>query len=359
MHLILILLLCGFQWISTVKAECNGGIDLCNRSYGDIAHLITHDSYALTPNIAATQDYNIIDQLNDGVRGIKLSAVPSIGNPEVIHLCHTFCGVLDAGLVSDTLNNISQWLKDNPKEIVTIMWNNLYNFKATQLAAAYETSEIMPFIYLHNNTAWPTLQEMIDTGKRLVNFVDAEADATQVPWLMDQFSHVFETPYDNVDVDSFNCNVDRIAKDAEPHNMMYVMNHFIYGVIEMGALKIEIPFKEKATLTNAKESISKHASNCTSVFQKKPNFVEVDFYTIGDALSVVSDLNGVPPIPLVRKQPLPLVDGNSTLAIRKSNLSPTEHILIDNVSSKAEKLVVHLHFWCHLISLFAMYWIRF
>ncbi|EPB84961.1 hypothetical protein HMPREF1544_08239 [Mucor circinelloides 1006PhL] len=347
---ILILLLCGFQWISTVKAECNGGVDLCNRSYSDITQLITHDSYALTPNIAATQDYNIIDQLNDGVRGIKLSAVPSIGNPQVIHLCHTFCGVLDAGLVSNTLNSISQWLKENPKEVVTIMWNNLYNFKATQLAAAYEASEIMPFVYLHNTT-WPTIQEMIDTNKRLVNFVDAEADTAQVPWLMDQFSHVFETPYDNVDVNSFNCNVDRIAKDLDPHGMMYVMNHFIYGVIEMGALKIEIPFKEKAISTNAKESISKHASNCTSVFQKKPNFVEVDFYTIGDALSVVSDLNGVPPIPLIYKKPVPLVDNNSTLAIRKSNLSPTEHILIDNITSNSVRLVYPIRWWC--LALFA------
>lgn len=175
--------------------------------------------------------------------------------------------------------------------------------------------------------------------------------------LMDQFSHVFETPYDNVDVDLFNCNVDRIAKDLEPHDMMYVMNHFIYGVIEMGALKIEIPFKEKAASTNAKESISKHASDCTSVFQRKPNFIEVDFYTIGDALSVVSDLNGVPPTPLVRKQPVPLVDGNSTLAIRKSNLSPTEHILIDNSSSRAEQLV-YAHHWCHLTLLIVMYFIR-
>lgn len=182
MYGILALLLCCYSWVFTVTAECNGGTDLCNRSYANITQLVTHDSYALTPNIAATQDYNIIDQLNDGVRGIKLSAVPSIGNPEVIHLCHTFCGVLDAGLVSDTLNNISQWLQNNPKEVVTIMWNNLYNFKATQLAAAYEASEIMPYVYLHSTSSWPTIQEMIDTNKRLVNFVDAEADTAQVPW---------------------------------------------------------------------------------------------------------------------------------------------------------------------------------
>lgn len=168
---------------------------------------------------------------------------------------------------------------------------------------------------------------------------------------MDQFSHVFETPYDNVDLDSFNCNVDRISQELSPHNLMYVINHFIYGVIEMGAIKIEIPFKEKAIITNAKESLLEHAFNCSAIFQKKPSFIEVDFYTIGDALSVVSDLNGVPATSLVLKKPAPSVD-NSTIAIRKSNLSPTEHVLIDNVSSTGKKLTFSL-WWSIVINTFS------
>lgn len=158
---------------------------------------------------------------------------------------------------------------------------------------------------------------------------------------MDQFSHVFETPYDNVDLKLFNCNVDRISQELNPHDLMYVMNHFIYGVIQMGALKIEIPLKEKANTTNAKESLLEHAFNCSAAFQKKPNFIEVDFYTIGDALSVVSDLNGVPATSLVLKKLVPLVD-SSTTAIRRSNLSPTEHVLIDNTSSTGKKLMFSL-----------------
>lgn len=178
-----LLLIYFFCLIISVNAECNGGASLCNLSYTEVTQLITHDSYAVSPNIAATQDSNIVDQLNDGVRGIKLSAVPSNEDPSIIHLCHTFCSVLDAGSVADTLNNITTWLKQNPKEIVTIMWNNLYNFKATDFATAYEESNIMPMIYTHDDTKpWPTLQEMIDSGKRVVNFIDAEADPEQVPW---------------------------------------------------------------------------------------------------------------------------------------------------------------------------------
>lgn len=183
MHYYLVFVTCYLYLFVTIMAECNGGASLCNRSYSDITQLITHDSYALSPNIAATQDNTIIDQLNDGVRGIKLTAAPSTNDDLVIHLCHTYCHILDAGLAANTLNKINTWLDENPKEIVTIMWNNLYNFKAAQLAEVYQSSSIMPKVFTHNQfDAWPTLQEMIDTGKRLVNFIDAEADSEQVPW---------------------------------------------------------------------------------------------------------------------------------------------------------------------------------
>lgn len=181
---VITLVICNvFASFNQAKAECNGGASLCNRSYSDISQLITHDSYALTPNLAATQDYDIIDQLNDGVRGIKLAAVPFSFDPFVVNLCHTHCVILDAGLASLTLDNISNWLEANPKEVITIMWNNLYNLNATQLADVYNASSIMPMVYTHNHSnPWPTLQEMIDSGKRVVNFVDTQADHEQVPW---------------------------------------------------------------------------------------------------------------------------------------------------------------------------------
>jgi hypothetical protein len=35
------------------------------------------------------------------------------------------------------------------------------------------------------NTAWPSLGSMIDSGKRLVTFMDAGADFTSVPYIID------------------------------------------------------------------------------------------------------------------------------------------------------------------------------
>lgn len=314
--------------VARCLAECNGGASLCSKRYNEITHLVTHDSYATSPNLAATQDDTIVDQLNNGVRGIKLSAVPSLADPEVIHLCHTFCGILDAGPITKNLNSIAEWLQANPKEVITIMWNNLYNLDIDKIARAYEASSIMPFLHVHNTTSeWPTLQELIDSNHRVINFIDAKSDSSRAPWLMDQFVNVFETPYDNTNVDSFNCNIDRISPDMNPKDLMYVLNHFLYGVIEVGSFKIEIPYKEKAQITNSNSSLSNHIHNCTTVFNKPPTFVEVDFYLIGDAIRVVSDMNQVQP-----PSDIKMADPISLQKIKKK-IEATEHVLIENKAS--------------------------
>lgn len=320
-----------FIYIDNCRAECNGGISLCNKRYNEITHLVTHDAYATSPNIAATQDDSIVDQLNNGVRGIKLSAVPSLANPEDIHLCHTFCGILDAGPATSTLNEIAGWLEANPKEIITIMWNNLYSLDIDKIAKAYESSNILPYVYTHETTTdWPTLQELIQLNRRVVNFIDAKADSKRVPWLMDQFVNVFETPYDNVDSNSFNCNVDRISPEMNAQDLMYVLNHFLYIVIDIsGSFKIEVPYKEKAHITNSNTSLSNHIHNCTVIFKKPPTFVEVDFYLIGDALQVVSIMNGV-------EEPSSKVELSDTASLQsaKKKLESTiKHIVIENSAS--------------------------
>jgi hypothetical protein len=156
--------------------------------------------------------------------------------------------------------------------------------------------------------------------------------------LMDQFSRVFETPYDNTDINAFNCNVDRIGKDKDPKDLMYVMNHFLYGVIELGPLKVETPQRDRANETNSASVLLPHINNCTKVFQKKPNFIEVDFYQIGDALAIISSMNNVTFKPLRPKKNLISASNSSTTtAIRRNSLSPTEHVLIDN-SGGAENM---------------------
>lgn len=42
---------------------------------------------------------------------------------------------------------------------------------------------------------WPTLGAMIDSGKRVVVFLDNGAESGSVPYLMDEFTNMWEDPY--------------------------------------------------------------------------------------------------------------------------------------------------------------------
>ncbi|KAF7730406.1 hypothetical protein EC973_002212 [Apophysomyces ossiformis] len=259
---------------------------------------MTHNSYGYMDNAGANQMCSVNSQLADGVRGLKLSAVrpanASSTDPNAIRLCHTDCRILDAGPAKDTLASIATWLKNNPNEVLTIMWNNMGKFKAADFQAAYEGSGILDYTYTQavGSQTWPTLQEMIASGKRVVNFLDSGADQTTVPWLMSEFNYVFETPYNNMNESSFSCVIDRPSDPAQPEQMMYVMNHFLYRSISSLGIAVELPQKDLANVTNA-DSLLKQAKTCTTTFGRQPNFLEVDFYNKGNSLAIAAQLNNV------------------------------------------------------------------
>ena len=72
---------------------------------------------------------------------------------------------------------------------------------------------------------WPTLGEMIDSGKRVVVFLDAGADTDRsVPYILPEFQMVWETPFSVTDP-TFPCSVDRISGPLSTEDHMYMINH--------------------------------------------------------------------------------------------------------------------------------------
>ncbi|KAL8822051.1 MAG: hypothetical protein Q9223_000043 [Gallowayella weberi] len=73
---------------------------------------------------------------------------------------------------------------------------------------------------------WPTLSEMILMQKRVVIFMDYKADQEVVPYILDQFSQMWETPFSPTNR-SFPCTQQRppglSRQDAEQR--MYMANH--------------------------------------------------------------------------------------------------------------------------------------
>ncbi|KAI8645274.1 PLC-like phosphodiesterase [Parasitella parasitica] len=280
---------------------CNGYAELCDKPYNTLTYVLTHNSYGYEANPAANQACPVNTQLTDGVRSLKLSAIKTSNattatiSADSIQLCHTSCSILDAGAAVHTLKVIADWVKNNPNEVVTIMWNNLGEFTTDAFAAAYNASGLTDYAYIQEsgNYTWPTLSQMITSGKRVVNFMDEGTNTTALPWLLPEWNFVFETPYNNHNETAFNCVIDRPYEPHNPTEVMYVMNHFLYGTLTLGATVIEIPQKGTANITNGDSSLLKQAETCSQTFGRQPNFLEIDFYNKGDALKIAAQLNNV------------------------------------------------------------------
>ncbi|CAB4401709.1 unnamed protein product [Rhizophagus irregularis] len=281
--------------VSSQKA-CNGYPELCGKLYSGIAYPTTHNAYAYGKSVAANQNYDIPTQLKDGIRGFMLDANFPTNNTNEVHLCHSSCDLLDQGPAATTLKQIGTWLDDNPNEVITILWENAGKVPAAMFNSIYTQSGFVKYAHFQEvGKDWPTLNDMIGSGKRVVNFVDTGADPS-VQWLMPEYSYVFETPFENENANAFTCTVDRPKNQERP---MYVLNHFLYGTLAIST-SIDVPQPDKANTTNS-ASLADHAKKCQQTFDKIPNFIAVDFYDQGsdnqNVLSITADLNGVQYVP--------------------------------------------------------------
>jgi len=77
---------------------CNGRAELCNRSYGNITFIGSHDSYAVDTNVlnlSRNQEVDIVSQLNLGVRLLQAQSHMWEGE---LHFCHTSERVISKGV---------------------------------------------------------------------------------------------------------------------------------------------------------------------------------------------------------------------------------------------------------------------
>ncbi|KAH7930497.1 PLC-like phosphodiesterase [Leucogyrophana mollusca] len=272
---------------------CNGSPDLCDRSFGNVTFVGAHDSYAVgINNLATNQDYNITQQMNDGIRMLQMQTHNQSG---VIQLCHTSCALYNGGPLSTYLGTVKSWLDANPNEVLSMLIVNSDDFPPTAFDAVFKSVGLDTISYAPPSasipaTQWPTLGSLIDSGKRLLTFMDAEADFTSVPYIIDEFTNIWESPYDVTT--SFDCSVNRTKGDSS--TQMYLINHFLDSLI----LGQPAPDPSQANQTNAvsgTNSLGAQFELCVSEYGRNPNFMLVDFYEYGggSVFEVAATANGV------------------------------------------------------------------
>lgn len=133
---------------------------------------------------------------------------------------------------------------------------------------------------------WPTLGNMILTNQRVVVFMDYEANQGEVPYILDQFIHVWETPFDPTSRE-FPCTIDRppnlSEQDAEPR--MYIVNHNLNTELQLLGNSILVPTRPLLNETNAVNgtgSLGLAVENCVAKRGRPPNWLLVDYYNVGN-----------------------------------------------------------------------------
>ncbi|KAJ6503304.1 PLC-like phosphodiesterase [Mycena vitilis] len=271
---------------------CNGHPELCDRSYGNVSFVGAHDSYAVGTNVAFNQDYDVTQQLTDGVRLLQMQAHNSSG---VIQLCHTSCILQNGGTLADYLTKVKTWMDANTNDVVTLLIVNIDNLPASNYGTVFASVGLDKLSFAPTSSplttsAWPTLGSLIDANTRLVTFLDNAADLTSVPYLIDEFTNVWETPFDVTT--SFDCSVNRTKGDSS--SQMYLINHFLDTVV----LGNPVPDVAAANVTNAvtgNNSLGDQVNTCTSSNGRAPNYLLVDFYEYGggSVFQVAANINGV------------------------------------------------------------------
>ncbi|KAF8879057.1 PLC-like phosphodiesterase [Infundibulicybe gibba] len=217
--------------LATKRATvCNGHAELCSRSYANVTYIGAHDSFAFSTDpfaLARDQEVDIPTQLQLGVRLLQAQAHENNGE---IHFCHTSCALFDGGTVQDYLTQVKTFLDANPNEVITFIFTNPEGLSVADVwKPAFDAAGITPLAYVPPTVpaprnAWPTLSQMIDSGKRVVVFLDAGADTSSVDFILPEFEMVWETPFSVTDP-SFPCSVDRTSGPLSTGDHMYMINH--------------------------------------------------------------------------------------------------------------------------------------
>ena len=182
--------------VPTNTQACNNYPEFCSRKYSNITYVAAHNSpFAVPNNAASNQQLGVIDQLNDGIRMLQVQTHYN-ASTSTLSCCHTSCNLLNAGTVTSYLTDITGWIKTHPYDVVTILLGNSDLVGVGNYSTPIVNSGLSNYVYVPSQvpmsiSSWPTLSDMILKGKRAVIFMDYNANQSQVPYILDEFSQVW------------------------------------------------------------------------------------------------------------------------------------------------------------------------
>ena len=248
--------------------------------------------YASVPN----QARGINQQLADGVRGFQLDIHQT---PDGAILCHNTCTWVSGPVALWVdLQRIVDFLKAHPGEFVTVFLEDYVS--ADVLRAELERVRGLDEVLFRpdregvREKGWPTMGELRSRGKQLMIFSDRtrsdDGGARESFGVMYQRDWTVENYWSmgsGLGSSDWSCysrwygggvNIPLTRKEPG-FRPLFVMNHFR-----------DVPITATASADNSK--ILNRAENfCAPAARKKPNYLAVDHYHLGNPASAVERLN--------------------------------------------------------------------
>lgn len=260
-----------------VPRACNGSAALCERRVDEVVFAGTHNAHASEDEgfIFSNQFSGLAVQLQDGIRAFMLDTYEADGE---LVLCHGFCNV-DVGVspLVETLEVVRQFLETHPNEVLVLIVEDYITARQTE--EAFEAAKLIPHLYAHPaDDAWPTLGELIDSGRRVIVFAQGQGGG-EPSWYLDLFNQSWDTPYAAKTPEELKCSLGR-GNRSRP---FWVMNHFLTDAV--GGKP------ELAEQVNFNPFLMERVRRCEEEVGRLPNVIAVDFYEVGDLMKTVNDLN--------------------------------------------------------------------
>jgi hypothetical protein len=245
--------------------------------YNELCFLTTHNAYNSRSEsfIFPNQDLGIEEQLKGGVRAFMFDVYERKGK---VFQFHRF-PILGKSTLQHSFQQINTFLHQNKDEIVTLIFESYISLET--LGNELKEAGLDPFIYRKIGLEWSTISEMQKSNQRLIIFTDTKDIDNRFSWHHYLWDHNVETSYSVKKIKHFSLKSNR----GKLENDLFILNHFIIRKIGTGNRK-------KAKKVNTYSFLKNRIEDLATTHNRIPNFVCIDFSSIGDGKRIVEELNG-------------------------------------------------------------------
>ena len=307
----------------TSARTCNGSASLCELRLNEVVFAGTHNSFSAADSpgwYIANQRRTIPRQLRDGIRlflidahwgveddegrvrtdfhaehrnrnkvvkslppnvlkaGERLAGRLGAGDADGkrdVWLCHTACEIGATRMV-DSLEEFREFLENNRGEVV-ILFIEPYVAPA-EIEKVFKRAGLDRYVAtLERDEPLPTLGSLVRRNKRVIVLTEKDADGT-VPWYLDGFSFVQDTPLGAEKTSQLSCRLER--GDADSPFLM--LNH--WADLFPPRLEANRPFQRERFVLS-------RAHRCARERGLPVSLIAVDHYEQGRLLAAVDALN--------------------------------------------------------------------